>query len=38
VSLVYEKELDLLLVASPPDEEYGVVPTAAFRELLDTTR
>ena len=38
VSLVYDKEVDLLLVASPPEEEYGVVPTAEFRQLLDATR
>jgi hypothetical protein len=38
VSLVYDKEVDLLLVASPPEEEYGVVPTAEFRQLLDAMR
>jgi hypothetical protein len=34
VSLVYDREADLLIVVAPQDE-FGVVPTSAVRDLLD---
>lgn len=34
VSLVYDREADLLIVVAPRDE-FGVVPTSAVRDLLD---
>lgn len=38
VSLVYDSELDVLIVAAPPDDELGVTPPAMFRQLLDAAR
>lgn len=38
VSLVYDSEMDVLIVVAPPDDELGVTPPAMFRQLLDAAR